>query len=67
MIAVSQIFDRVNSVALLSANIRKLAKNHKGYAARTFEHCEIQEATYASALLVLGVVIHSVVRAADMV
>jgi hypothetical protein len=30
-VAVSQIFDRVKSVALWSANIRKLAKNHKGY------------------------------------
>jgi len=67
MVAVLLIFDRVKSVALWSANIRKLAKNHKGYAARTFEHCEIQEATYASALLVPGVIIHSVVRAADMV
>jgi len=31
MVAVSQIFDRVKSVALWSANIRKLAKDHKGY------------------------------------
>ena len=30
-VAVSQIFDRVKSVALWSTNIRKLAKNHKGY------------------------------------
>jgi hypothetical protein len=30
-VAVSQIFDRVKSVALWSANIRKLAKDHKGY------------------------------------
>jgi hypothetical protein len=30
-VAVSQIFDRVKSVALWSANIRKLAKNHKSY------------------------------------
>ena len=29
-VAVSQIFDRVKSVALWSANIRKLAKDHKG-------------------------------------
>jgi hypothetical protein len=32
MVAVSQIFDRVKSVALWSANIRKLAKDHKGYS-----------------------------------
>jgi len=31
MVAVSQIFERVKSVALWSANIRKLAKNHKGH------------------------------------
>ena len=31
MVAVSQIFDRVKSVALWSANIRKLTKDHKGY------------------------------------
>jgi hypothetical protein len=31
MVAVSQIFDRVKSVALWSANIRKLSKDHKGY------------------------------------
>ena len=31
MVAVSQIFNRVKSVALWSANIRKLAKDHKGY------------------------------------
>jgi len=30
-VAVSPIFDRVKSVALWSANIRKLAKDHKGY------------------------------------
>jgi hypothetical protein len=30
-VAVSQIFDRVKSVALWSANIRKLAKDHKSY------------------------------------
>jgi hypothetical protein len=29
--AVSRVFDRVKSVALWSANIRKLAKDHKGY------------------------------------
>jgi hypothetical protein len=36
--AVSKVFDRVKSVTLWSANIRKLAKDHKGYgsAARTF-------------------------------
>jgi len=31
VVAVSQIFDRVKSVALWSANIRKLAKDHKDY------------------------------------
>jgi len=31
LVAVSQIFDRVKSVALWSVNIRKLAKDHKGY------------------------------------
>jgi hypothetical protein len=31
MIAVLPIFDRVKSVALWSANIRKLAKDYKGY------------------------------------
>ena len=29
--AVSKVIDRVKSVALWSANIRKLAKDHKGY------------------------------------
>ena len=29
--AVSKIFDRVKSVALWFANMRKLAKGHKGY------------------------------------
>ena len=29
--AVSKVFDRVKSVALWSAHIRKLAKDHKGY------------------------------------
>jgi tRNA U34 5-methylaminomethyl-2-thiouridine-forming methyltransferase MnmC len=29
--AVSKVFDRVKSVALWSTNIRKLAKDHKGY------------------------------------
>jgi hypothetical protein len=29
--AVSKVFDRVKSVALWPANIRKLAKDHKGY------------------------------------
>jgi diacylglycerol kinase len=29
--AVSKVFDRVKSVALWSANIRKLAKDHKDY------------------------------------
>ena len=29
--ALSKVFDRVKSVALWSANIRKLTKDHKGY------------------------------------
>ena len=29
--AFSKVFDRVKSVALWSANVRKLAKDHKGY------------------------------------
>jgi hypothetical protein len=29
--AVSKVFDRVKSITLWSANIRKLAKDHKGY------------------------------------
>jgi hypothetical protein len=29
--AVSKVFDRVKSIALWSANIRKLAEDHKGY------------------------------------
>jgi hypothetical protein len=29
--AVSKVFDRVKCVALWSTNIRKLAKDHKGY------------------------------------
>jgi hypothetical protein len=38
--AVSKVFDRVKSVALWSANIRKLAKDHKGYgsAANTWHN-----------------------------
>jgi hypothetical protein len=35
MVTVSHIFDRVISVALWSANIRKLAKDHKGYGSAT--------------------------------
>jgi hypothetical protein len=31
LVAVSQIFDEVKSVALWSTNIRKLAKDHNGY------------------------------------
>ena len=31
LVTFSQIFDRVKSVALWSANIRKLVKDHKGY------------------------------------
>jgi hypothetical protein len=35
--AVSKVFDRVKSVALWSANIRKLTRDHKGYgSAATF-------------------------------
>ena len=30
-VAVSQIFDRVKTVALWSVNVRKLAKDHKSY------------------------------------
>ena len=37
--AVSKVFDRVKSVALWSANIRKVAKDHKGYGSVTrIEH-----------------------------
>jgi hypothetical protein len=32
--AVSKVFDRVKSVALWSANIRKLAKGHRGYVSQ---------------------------------
>jgi hypothetical protein len=34
---VSKVFDRVKSVALWSANIRKLAKDHKGYGSAASE------------------------------
>jgi hypothetical protein len=37
----SQIFDRVKSVALWSANIRKLAKDHKGYGSAAIPTHEI--------------------------
>ena len=33
--AVSKVFDRVKSVALWSANIRKLAKDHKDHSSET--------------------------------
>ena len=33
-------FDRVKSVALWSANIRKLAKDHKGYGSAATENGE---------------------------
>ena len=37
--AVSEVFDRVKSVALWSANIRNLAKNHKSYgSAASWSH-----------------------------
>ena len=37
--AVSEVFDRVKSEALWSVNIRKLAKDHKGYgSAATLHH-----------------------------
>ena len=38
-VTVSQIFDRVKSVALWSANIRKLAKDHKGYGSNSSTEC----------------------------
>ena len=37
--AVSKVFDRVKSVALWSANIRKLAKDHKGYGSAASKTC----------------------------
>jgi hypothetical protein len=39
-VAVSQIFDRVKSVALWSTNIRKLAKDHKGYGSAAREEVD---------------------------
>ena len=36
--AVSKVFDRVKSVALWSANIRKLDKDHKGYGSAAILH-----------------------------
>jgi hypothetical protein len=37
--AVSEVFERVKSEALWSVNIRKLAKDHKGYgSAATLHH-----------------------------
>ena len=42
--AFSKVFDRVKSVALWSANIRKLAKDHKGYgSAARFRSERVQE------------------------
>ena len=37
--AVSKVFDMVKSVALLSANIRTLAKDHKGYGSAATLSC----------------------------
>ena len=39
--AVSKVFDRVKSVALWSANIRKLAKDHNGYGSAAIHYTEI--------------------------
>jgi len=36
--AVSKVFDRVKSVALWSANIRKLAKDYKGYGSAATDY-----------------------------
>jgi hypothetical protein len=41
--AVSKVFDRVKSVALWSANIRKLTKDHKGYGSK-IPYCTINKA-----------------------
>ena len=38
--AVSKVFDRVKSVALRFANIRKLAKDHKGYGSAAISSSE---------------------------
>ena len=38
--AVSKVFDRVKSVALWSANIRKLVKDHKGYGSAASSYHE---------------------------
>jgi hypothetical protein len=40
-VAASQIFDKVKSVALWSANIRKMAKNHKGYGSAARCQCNV--------------------------
>jgi hypothetical protein len=39
--AVSKVFDRVKSVALWSASIRKLAKDHKGYGSTDLDMLHI--------------------------
>ena len=41
--AVSKAFDWMKSVALWSANIRKLAKNHKGYGSAASSRHDIAE------------------------
>jgi hypothetical protein len=39
-VAALKIFDRVKSVALWSANIRKLAKDHKNYGPTAMYKCD---------------------------
>ena len=46
MVAVSQIFDRVKSVSLWSANIRKLAKDHNGYGSASKNVIDINKKIY---------------------
>jgi hypothetical protein len=41
--AVPKVFDRVKFVALWSANIRKLAKEHKGYGSAANVHLVLFE------------------------
>ena len=44
--AVSKVFDRVKSVALWSANIRKLAKDHKGYGSAAISCAESTQGVF---------------------
>ena len=59
--AVSKVFDRLKSVALWSANIIKLTKDHKGYGSAAMSNAVVHLITISKEFVIVSIVFINII------